>query len=385
MPDKLFIVESPQHNYDNVPLRLTITDWEWPNTCAWALEDTQNGEVLPLQLDDEMGSQSTCLWFILSSIGKGEVREFRLMQIEHPAASVDVKQMDAGILEITQEGKLVTRYNYGKEWARPHLWPLLAADGVEMTRACPEQEGPGEFNDHVHHKSVWHAHGDLNGSDNWSELPGSGRTQHDTFTRIVSGPVFGKFSTTEDWLTVEGEKILRSFSNYTIYALGGGSRMIDFGITFHATEKCIRFGDTKEGGILAVRVAPSMAGTHGGVIENGYGAISEEECWGKPAPWVDYSGNVNGTPHGIAIFDHPDNPMYPTRWHVRNYGLFAANPFALHDYLKTDGVDGSRTLQTGENWKFQYRMILHQGNASEAKIHNAFLAYAIGPVVRAAG
>ena len=28
----------------------------------------------------------------------------------------------------------------------------------------------------------------------------------------------------------------------------------------------------------------------------------------------------------IAIFDAPGNPGYPTYWHARGYGLFAANP-----------------------------------------------------------
>ena len=32
----------------------------------------------------------------------------------------------------------------------------------------------------------------------------------------------------------------------------------------------------------------------------------------------------------IAIFDHPGNPGYPTYWHARGYGLFAANPLGRH-------------------------------------------------------
>ena len=38
------------------------------------------------------------------------------------------------------------------------------------------------------------------------------------------------------------------------------------------------------------------------------------------------SGKVGDEPVSIAIFDAPSNPGYPTYWHARGYGLFAANP-----------------------------------------------------------
>ena len=37
----------------------------------------------------------------------------------------------------------------------------------------------------------------------------------------------------------------------------------------------------------------------------------------------------------IAIIDHPQNPNYPTFWHARGYGLFAANP--LGEKIFTNG------------------------------------------------
>ena len=35
---------------------------------------------------------------------------------------------------------------------------------------------------------------------------------------------------------------------------------------------------------------------------------------------------------GIAIFDNPGNPRYPTYWHARGGGLFATNIFGVHDF-----------------------------------------------------
>jgi hypothetical protein len=93
---------------------------------------------------------------------------------------------------------------------------------------------------------------------------------------------------------------------------------------------------------------------------------------------VDYSGEAGGEICGIALMEHPDNPHYPTRWHVRDYGLFAANPFALHDYLGSDQVDGSAVLEPGQVWKYAYRVVLHRGRAADAAIRDRFLAFAEG-------
>ena len=38
------------------------------------------------------------------------------------------------------------------------------------------------------------------------------------------------------------------------------------------------------------------------------------------------SGLVGDEPVTITILDHPANPGFPTYWHARGYGLFAANP-----------------------------------------------------------
>ena len=48
--------------------------------------------------------------------------------------------------------------------------------------------------------------------------------------------------------------------------------------------------------------------------------------WGTRGKWTMLSGTVEGKPVTIAILDHPGNPGFPTYWHARGYGLFAANP-----------------------------------------------------------
>ena len=86
---------------------------------------------------------------------------------------------------------------------------------------------------------------------------------------------------------------------------------MDIGVTLHATEGPVRFGDTKEGAMLSVRVASSMDADDAGEIENAYGGRGEDECFGSRAQWLDYTGPVDGKTMGLAVFDHPNELPLP--------------------------------------------------------------------------
>ena len=77
--------------------------------------------------------------------------------------------------------------------------------------------------------------------------------------------------------------------------------------------------------------------------------------------------------------NHPASFRYPTYWHVRTYGLFAANPFGWHNFLNDKSADGSLHLRAGESFSLFYRVILHRGAAEPAKINKAFKLYANVP------
>lgn len=159
-----------------------------------------------------------------------------------------------------------------------------------------------------------------------------------------------------------------------------GLRWIDFHAKVTATSDKVVFGDTKEGS-FGVRVAGSMRVEleGGGRIVNSEGQ-TDKAAWGQRAPWVDYSGPVDGETVGIAILNHPKSFRYPTYWHVRTYGLFAANPFGLHNFLNSNKVDGSLTLAEGDSFEVFYRVILHAGDAEDANIAAEFKRYAAAPV-----
>lgn len=124
-------------------------------------------------------------------------------------------------------------------------------------------------------------------------------------------------------------------------------------------------------------MAGSMKETanQGGVATSSRGVVGASPAWGKPAEWIDYTGPVDGETYGIAILNHPTSFRYPTRWHVRDYGLFAANVFGLHDFESDASVDGSHTIPAGESIAFRHRVVLHGGKTEDAKIGELFEEY----------
>ena len=59
----------------------------------------------------------------------------------------------------------------------------------------------------------------------------------------------------------------------------------------------------------------------------------------------------------IVIMDHPGNPGYPTYWHARNYGLFAANP--LGQKVFSEGKENLNfRLRKGQTTTFRYRIVI---------------------------
>ena len=156
------------------------------------------------------------------------------------------------------------------------------------------------------------------------------------------------------------------------------ARLFDFEVTIHASAGNVTFNDTKEG-TMAMRLAETMrlrprAKSGKGHIVNSNG-VRDGETWGKRADWCDYYGPVNGKIVGVAIFDNPQNPRHPTTWHVRDYGLFAVNPFGLHDFEKKPVGAGDMTIPAGESVTFRYRFYIHEGDEQQAKVAERYHDY----------
>jgi hypothetical protein len=275
-------------------------------------------------------------------------------------------------LRIEVQGSRLTEYRIDAG-PKPFYFPLIGPSGASYTRAYPMETVAGEDRDHPHQRSLWFTHGSVNGIDFWSEQNGHGTIKETSRKAVISGPVAGRLRTSDDWLGPEGKRVCADERVVTVYH-SRSARVIDFDITLKATNGPVTFGDTKEG-MFGLRVASSMDVNkkQGGRILNAEG-LTDDIAWGKPSAWVDYSGPIQGKIGGITILNHPRSFRYPTTWHVRTYGLFAANPFGWHDFGL--GKSGSYTLPAGQDLRFGYRVILHEGETTSAQVSDQFHQYA---------
>ena len=287
---------------------------------------------------------------------------------------------DQGKVRIEINGQLFSYYIY-RGYSRPILYPVMGPGQIPMTRNWPLKNVPGETHDHPHHKSLWWAHGDINGVDFWSESPRAGKIVHQEFLKLCSGEKEGEIQTRNWLVTKEGKRIGTVDFDIHIYNVPN-VRIMDFNVTVRATDGDLVFGDTKEG-TMAIRVAESMRvrpneynkGKPHGHMLNSEG-VQDAACWGKRASWVDYYGPVKGQIMGIAIFDHPANPRHPTWWHARDYGLFAANPFGVHHFEGKPAGTGDFHLKNGQSVTWRYRFVFHRGNTKQARIAELYQQYA---------
>jgi hypothetical protein len=288
-------------------------------------------------------------------------------------------------VDITIDGKPFTSYVWPTVLKKPVLYPLIAADGIDVVRGFPLAPRPGERVDHPHHAGVWFNYGNVNGFDFWNNsdaIKPADREKMGTIhqRKIVStksGRDSGELVVDSVWTTGSGQDILEQTTRY-VFSQKDNQRVIDMVTTLHALDRVV-FHDDKEG-LLGIRVARWLesANEKGGTFTDANGRPTEvpapnapgatgvyltsegkqgDQAWGTRGRWCALTGNTGGREVTIAIFDHPGNPNYPTYWHARGYGLFAANPLGQHIFdPKAPELD--YTVEKNQNVTFTHRILL---------------------------
>jgi len=296
-------------------------------------------------------------------------------------AQVELKAVDQDHVSILINASPFSDFYVGKSYAKPFLAPLRSASGLVVTRKYPMEMVEGESRDHPHHRGLWIGYGSVNHVNFWENEPNSktsagnpgmkGSVVLRSIDRLTSGKRSGSIIATFEWQAPGDGDMIEEHRTMTFYA-DPDIRTVDVDASFTAKVN-LRFDDTKEG-FFAVRIADSMAGKNGGLMTNSEGAQTEKNVWGKRADWVDYDGTVEGQKVGIVIFDHPQNYNHPPRWHARDYGLFAVNPFGQKDFDPNAGA-GGRSMSAGDSLRFRYRVIIHPGDVPKKKIAGWYSDY----------
>jgi hypothetical protein len=325
-----------------------------------------------------------------------------------PGKGVTVKADEANRrVDIAIDGKPFTSFLWPANLKKPVLYPLVDAGGVTVSRGWPMEPRAGERTDHPHHDGLWFNYGNANGFDFWNNseaIKPENRVKMGSVTmdRIVaarSGAHEGVLETESTWITGKGEKILVQTTRY-VFSQKGTTRVIDMTATLKALDKVV-FNDDKEG-MLGMRVARWLESPEekGGAFTDANGVATQVaataeipgvapptgeyltsegvkggKVWATRGRWCALTGHTGDHVVSIAIFDHPKNPDYPTYWHARGYGLFAANPLgrSIFDPKQTPF---KFTLENGESTVFHYRVEIALGAADPAALNKEADAFA---------
>jgi hypothetical protein len=243
-------------------------------------------------------------------------------------------------------------------------------------------------------------HGDVNGLDFWNnsdEIKGErvahmGTIVHRRIVEAKGGSDRGDLTVETDWLKPDGQPLLKEQTHF-VFRGTPDSRTIDRTTTLTALGEKVVFKDNKEA-FFGMRVARELelpynkaevlVGDDGKptpkpVMDNtgvsGMYTSSEgktgDAVWGTRGRWMMLTGTVQNDPVTIAILDRPSNPNFPTFWHARGYGLFAANPLG-EKVLPEGKKDFDLTLEPGKSVTFHYRVVILEGKAKPEDVEKQY-------------
>jgi hypothetical protein len=280
-------------------------------------------------------------------------------------AAVELKKDDSSkTVAVTINGRDFSTYTFADTQPKPYMWPVRGGDGTIITRPIITDRSQG---DHPHHKGVWVAVDEVGGVKFWAE---EGKIANRDVEVTVAKGNPAKMKVTNDWLDPEDKPVVRETTVISIWENG----LLGYDIVFTASgEEPVEFGDTKEG-LFGFRMAESMKEKEGGRVVNAEGAEGTLECWGKPTGWIDYSGEVDGKTFGVALFDHPLN-FRPSRYHVRNYGLFSISPFGESAYTNKKRPAEPYFLLPRKELRLRYALFVHDGDTAAANTGKVYLDY----------
>jgi hypothetical protein len=286
--------------------------------------------------------------------------------------------------------KLFTSFLYPDTLEKPVLFPVYTAGGTMVTRSFPLLAKSGDPEDHPHHIGIWMNFENVNGLDFWNNsyaIPADKKQNYGWIKTnpeiITSDGIIGELVYHANWTSQQNEILLEETTRLK-FSGSGPVRIIDR-ITTYTAKKDLLFKDAKDG-MLAIRLARELqipskeekefkdekgivtvvsAGSKN--ISNGNYLTSEglqgDAAWGTRAVWCKVFSKMGNDSVTVAIIDHPMNLNYPTFWHARGYGLFAANPLGKNIF--TNGKEATNlTLKSGDAVSFRYRIVVAAGKTS---------------------
>jgi hypothetical protein len=278
-----------------------------------------------------------------------------------PAGAAEVTAyQDGPQIWVRAGGRVLTCYRAHPAQKCPYFYPLA---GPRTGRSLTDESGQPW----PHHRSVFFGCDRVNGANFWQGPAATGQVVSAGPQATRSAPNAVEIRDRCDWQLPGHDPVLSDCRRFTVTVASPDCWHLDARITLTA-RRPVRVEKTNHS-LFAVRAAADLTPAGGGMLVNSEGRAGEKETFGAEAGWCDFSGRRGDAVEGVALMDHPSNPWSPCRWFTRDYGFISPTPFNWID------GDGWR-LPVGESVALRYRVVLHTGDATAARIADLYRAWA---------
>ena len=252
---------------------------------------------------------------------------------------------------------------------KPCFAPIYTASGKLITEYRPADHTwhTGLFWGWVHanEANLWGGGWYLPDKGRYEDVPGThGVQRHDGFDEVGSSEGTARVRERVSWLDAADKVIAAERRAWDFEPCAGGYRWrIESAIkacggplTLGATRAEAHYSG------LQLRLGPPF-----GTVERpamfrcSEGRTGHAQIRKQQAKWVSAAGAAGGM---IAMFDHPQNPAHPSRWHTRE-NQFGTAPL----------MDGDLTVDEGQMLRLRYRILVLDEPAAAARLDEEFAVF----------
>jgi len=262
-------------------------------------------------------------------------------------------------IDIIINKNLFTSYILSEDEKYPFFFPVNGPSNASVTSMRNAN--------YPHHSSLFFGCDRVNGGNYWQEGLERGQIISIRADIIESGNDKVIIENECIWRRPNASAPIKDTRKITITAPSNDIYQIDFDVTLEMLMDVII--EKTNHSLFSGRMDADLAVINGGTMINSNGEKGEKETFGKKAAWIDFYGKRGDKQEGMAIMQHPSNEWYPAPWFTRDYGFFSPTPM----YWPQN--DKETVLKKGQTVKLKYRVLVHSGDTSNAKIADQFEKY----------
>jgi hypothetical protein len=262
-------------------------------------------------------------------------------------------------IEFRVNGNLFTSYILSEFEKYPFFFPVNGPSNATVTSMRNAN--------YPHHSSLFFGCDKVNGGNYWQEGLDEGQIISLRADILESGAEKAVIENENIWKRPGADAPIKDKRKITVSVPSPEKFQIDFDIVMEMLMDVTI--DKTNHSLFSGRMDPDLAVINGGTMINAEGETGEKGTFGKRSAWIDYYGERMGKTEGMAIMQHPSNEWFPAPWFTRDYGFFSPTPMYWPEN------DKNIILKKGEQIKLRYRVLVHSGDHSEAKIAEEFEKY----------